>query len=343
MDLPLIWFLVIGFMFVMYFVLDGFDFGVGMSLPILGRSETDRRRIINAIGPVWDLNETWLIVAGASLFAAFPEWYATMFSGFFLALLVLLLGLIARAVSFEFRHQRDSARWRAGWDACIVAGSVIPALLWGIAFANVAQGVPMEPHQGGALVTGSLLTLLNPYGLLGGLTMLALCLAHGAVFLSLKTDGDLKARAHRLADRALLTTTGLAVVFLLWTVIQNPAPLVIVLAALAAITCLAAWMLNRVERDGWAFASTAATVVLAVSTLFGSLLTRAGGPFVMPASDPEGGFVGLTVANASSSAYTLEVMSWAALVCLPLVLAYQAWTYWVFRRRVTAAAVEVLH
>jgi cytochrome d ubiquinol oxidase subunit II len=342
-DLPLIWFLVIGGMFVMYFVLDGFDFGVGMSLPVLGRTETDRRRIINAIGPVWDLNETWLIVAGASLFAAFPEWYATMFSGFFLALLVLLLGLIVRAVSFEFRHQRDSARWRAGWDACIVAGSVIPALLWGVAFANVAQGVAMEAHQGGALMTASLVSLLNPYALLGGLTMLALCLAHGAVFLSLKTDGDLKARAHALADRALLATAGLAVVFLAWTVLQNPAPLVVVLAALAAVACLAAWMLNRVERDGWAFAATAVTVVLAVSTLFGSLLTREGGPFVMPAADPTGGFVGLTVANASSSPYTLEVMSWAALVCLPLVLAYQAWTYWVFRRRVTAAAVEVAH
>jgi cytochrome d ubiquinol oxidase subunit II len=342
-DLPLIWFLVIGFMFVMYFVLDGFDFGVGMSLPILSRDETDRRRIINAIGPIWDLNETWLIVAGASLFAAFPEWYATMFSGFFLPLLVLLLGLIVRAVSFEFRHQRDSARWRAGWDACIVAGSVVPALVWGVAFANIAQGVPMEAHQGGALMTASLLSLLNPYGLLGGITMVALCLAHGAVFLSLKTDGSLKVRAHALADRALLATAGLAGLFLLWTVLQNPAPLVLVLAALAAIACLAGWMLNRVERDGWAFAATAATVVLAVSTLFGSLLTRAGGPFVMPASDPTGGFVGLTVANASSSQYTLEVMSWAALVCLPLVLAYQAWTYWVFRRRVTVASVEVAH
>ncbi|MGC5078254.1 cytochrome d ubiquinol oxidase subunit II [Agrococcus sp. DT81.2] len=343
MDLSLVWFLLIGFMFVVYFVLDGFDFGVGMSLPILGRSETDRRRIINAIGPVWDLNETWLIVAGASLFAAFPEWYATMFSGFFLALLVLLLGLIVRAVSFEFRHQRDSARWRAGWDACIVAGSVLPALIWGVAFANIAQGVAMEPHQSGALVTGSILSLLNPYGLLGGATMVALFLAHGAVFLSLKTDGDLKARAHALANRALSATAALAVVFLLWTVLQNPSTLVIVLAALAALTCVAAWMLNRVERDGWAFGATAATVALSVLTLFGSLLTREGGPFVMPASDPRDGFVGLTVANASSSQYTLEVMSWAALVCLPLVLAYQAWTYWVFRKRVTVAAVEVAH
>ncbi|KAA6433893.1 cytochrome d ubiquinol oxidase subunit II [Agrococcus sediminis] len=340
MDLSLIWFLLIGFMFVMYFVLDGFDFGVGMSLPVLGRSETDRRRIINAIGPVWDLNETWLIVAGASLFAAFPEWYATMFSGFFLALLVLLLGLIVRAVSFEFRHQRDSARWRAGWDLCIVVGSAIPALLWGVAFASLAQGLPMEPHQGGALMTGGLLSLLSPYALLGGITTLGLFLAHGAVFLALKTDGDLKQRAHALAGRALLGTGVVAVVFLAWTVAQNPTPLVVVLSALAAVALVGAWLMNGVGRDGRAFALTAATVAFAVLALFGSLLTRAGGPFVMPASNPTADFVGLTVANASSSPYTLEVMTWAALICLPLVLAYQAWTYWVFRRRVTVAAVE---
>lgn len=163
------------------------------------------------------------------------------------------------------------------------------------------------------------------------------------MFLSLKTDGDLKARAHRLAGHALSATAVIAVVFLVWTVLQNPSLIVTVLAALAALTCVTAWMLNRVERDGWAFAATAATVVLAVLTLFGSLLTREGGPFVMPAADPTADFVGLTVANASSSQYTLEVMSWAALVCLPLVLAYQSWTYWVFRKRVTAAAVEVTH
>lgn len=340
MDLQLVWFLLIGVMFVVYFVLDGFDFGVGMALPVLGRSETDRRRIINVIGPVWDLNETWLIVAGASLFAAFPEWYATMFSGFFLALLVLLLAVIVRAVSFEFRHQRDSARWRAGWDRCITIGSVVPALIWGVAFANLAQGLPLEPHQGGALMTGGLLTLLNPYGLLGGLVLVALCLAHGAVFLSLKTDGDLKERAHALADRTLVVAAGLAVVFLLWTAIQNPTPLVIVLSALAAVTCAAAWIMNRARRDGWAFGFTAATIALAVLTLYMSLATRAGGPFVMPASNPVDGFVGLTVANASSSQYTLEVMTWAALICLPLVLAYQVWTYWVFRKRVTVLSLE---
>ncbi|WP_306232212.1 cytochrome d ubiquinol oxidase subunit II [Agrococcus beijingensis] len=340
MDLQLVWFLIIGAMFVVYFVLDGFDFGVGMALPVLGRSETDRRRIINAIGPVWDLNETWLIVAGACMFAAFPEWYATMFSGFFLALLVLLLALIARAVSFEFRHQRDSARWRAGWDLCITVGSVVPALVWGVAFANLAQGLPMEPHQGGALMTGGLLSLINPYALLGGIVLVALCLAHGAVFLSLKTDGELKERAHGLADKALIGAAVLAVVFLVWTVLQNPTLLVIVLAALAVVTCVAAWIANRVQRDGWAFGFTAATVGLAVLTLYMSLATRVGGPFVMPASNPTDGFVGLTIANASSSQYTLEVMSWAALICLPMILAYQAWTYWVFRKRVTVQALE---
>ncbi|WAC65695.1 cytochrome d ubiquinol oxidase subunit II [Agrococcus sp. SL85] len=343
MDLALVWFAIVGLMFVAYFVLDGFDFGVGLSLPILGRSESDRRRIINAIGPVWDLNETWVIVAGAALFAAFPEWYATMFSGFFLALLVLLLGLIARAVSFEFRHQRDSARWRAGWDACIVAGSAIPAVIWGVAFANLAQGLPMEAHQGGALVTGGLLTLLNPYALLGGATTLVLFLAHGAVFLALKTDGELKARAHALANRALLGALALAALFLGWTVLQHPQPLVVVLAALAAVALALAWVANRAQRDGRAFVATAVTVALAVGTLLGTLLVREGGPFVMPASNPTGDFVGLTVANASSSPYTLEVMSWAALFSLPVIAAYQIWTYWVFRKRITASHVEVAH
>ncbi|WP_404311139.1 cytochrome d ubiquinol oxidase subunit II [Agrococcus terreus] len=343
MDLPLVWFAIVGLMFVAYFVLDGFDFGVGLSLPILGRTDGERRRIINAIGPVWDLNETWVIVAGAALFAAFPEWYATMFSGFFHALVVLLLGLIVRAVSFEFRHQRDSARWRAGWDACIVAGSAIPAVIWGVAFANLAQGVPMEPHQGGALVTGGLLALLSPYALLGGATTLVLFLAHGAVFLSLKTDGELKASAHRLAGRALLGALALAALFLGWTVVQHPSPLVVVLAVLAALTLAGAWLANRAERDGRAFALTAATVALAVGTLLATLLVREGGPFVMPASNPVGDFVGLTVANASSSPYTLEVMTWAAVFSLPVIAAYQIWTYWVFRKRITAAHVEAAH
>ncbi len=199
MDLAYLWFWIVGFLFVGYFVLDGFDFGVGMSLPFLGKDDISRRQIINTIGPVWDLNETWVIVAGACLFAAFPEWYATLFSGFYLALLLILLALILRGVSFEYRHQRDSLRWKKGFDAMIVIGSAVPALLWGVAFANIVQGVPLDAdHE----FTGSLLTLLNPYGLLGGLTTLLLFFTHGVYFVALKTDGQVHADARRLARRS---------------------------------------------------------------------------------------------------------------------------------------------
>ena len=215
MDLAYLWFFIVGFLFVGYFVLDGFDFGVGMSLPFLGKDDISRRQIINTIGPVWDLNETWVIVAGACLFAAFPEWYATLFSGFYLALLLILLALILRGVSFEYRHQRDSLRWKKGFDTMIVVGSAVPALLWGVAVANIVQGVPIDAdHE----FTGSLLTLLNPYGLLGGLTTLLLFFTHGVYFVALKTDGQVHDDARRLARRAGLLTVVVAAAFLVWTV-----------------------------------------------------------------------------------------------------------------------------
>ena len=215
MDLAYLWFWIVGFLFVGYFVLDGFDFGVGMSLPFLGKDDISRRQIINTIGPVWDLNETWVIVAGACLFAAFPEWYATLFSGFYLALLLILLALILRGVSFEYRHQRDSLRWKRGFDTMIVVGSAVPALLWGVAVANIVQGVPLDAdHE----FTGSLLTLLNPYGLLGGLTTLLLFFTHGVYFVALKTDGQVHDDARRLARRAGLLTVVVAAAFLVWTI-----------------------------------------------------------------------------------------------------------------------------
>jgi cytochrome d ubiquinol oxidase subunit II len=198
MDLAYVWFFIVGVFFVGYFVLDGFDFGVGMSLPFLGRNEVSRRQIINTIGPVWDLNETWVIVAGACLFAAFPEWYATLFSGFYLALLLILLALIARGVAFEYRHQRDDLRWKKRFDLMIIVGSAVPAFLWGVAVANIVQGVPIDADFE---FTGNLLTLLNPYAILGGLTTLLLFFTHGVYFVALKTDGqvhtDARVRSRR--------------------------------------------------------------------------------------------------------------------------------------------------
>ena len=337
MDLAYVWFFIVGVLFVGYFVLDGFDFGVGMSLPFLGKDDIGRRQIINTIGPVWDLNETWVIVAGACLFAAFPEWYATLFSGFYLALLLILLALIARGVSFEYRHQRDSLKWKRGFDTLIVVGSAVPAFLWGVAVANIVQGVPLDAaHE----FTGSLLTLLNPYGLLGGLTTLLLFFTHGVYFVALKTDGTVRTDARRLAGRSGLITVVVAAVFLLWTVMNATnagAPallLVTVCAGLAAVLLIGSLIANRIDREGWAFGFGAATVAFAVLTLWLALF-----PNVMPSTgDPAGT---LTIENASSTDYTLSIMTWAAVIFLPLVLLYQGWTYWIFRKRVTRSRIEL--
>lgn len=335
MDLAYVWFFIVGFLFVGYFVLDGFDFGVGMSLPFLGKDDTDRRVLVNTIGPVWDLNETWLIVAGASLFAAFPMWYGTLFSGFYLALLVILLALIARGVSFEYRHQGKGEQWTKWFDGMIVVGSAVPALLWGVAFANIIQGTPID--ETGNYV-GTFFTLLNPYALLGGLTTLMLFFTHGAIFVTLKTDGDLKERAKALVTKSTAITVVVAASFLVWTAWQHRAiehlPVLLGLSAAAAVALIGAWVLNMIGKEGWAFTSMALTIVFAVGAILAALF-----PNVMPSSiDPA---YSLTIENASSTDYTLTVMSWVALFALPLVLAYQGWTYWVFRKRVTRQMIPV--
>lgn len=329
MDLSVLWFWIVGFFFIGYFVLDGFDFGVGMALPFLGRDEIDRRVMINSIGPVWDMNETWLIVAGASLFAAFPEWYATLFSGFYLALLLILLALIIRGVSFEYRHHRPDSRWRSWFDGMIIVGSAVPALLWGVAFANIVQGVPLD---GAHNFTGTLFTLLNPYALLGGATTLLLFFTHGVVFLSLRTDGDLRVRAQALALRSGAITIVVAAAFLLWTNIAGGHPASWLLAGGAAVLLIGSFLANMRGRERIAFALMAATIAVAVGSLFATLF-----PNVMPASNDIAN--SLTIANASSTPYTLSVMSWVALIFLPVVLCYQGFTYWVFRKRVTRSTI----
>ncbi|KGJ82823.1 cytochrome C oxidase assembly protein [Cryobacterium roopkundense] len=330
MDLNILWFWIIAFMFIGYFVLDGFDFGVGMSLPFLGKDDTDRRVLINTIGPVWDLNETWVIVAGASLFAAFPEWYATMFSGFYLPLLLILLALIVRGVSFEYRHQRPESAWKNWFDGMIIVGSAVPALLWGVAFANVVRGVPLDADFN---YIGTVFDLLNPYALLGGLTTLLLFFTHGVIFVALKTEGDIRVRARRLAITVGLVTIVVAAVFLTWTTLAFGTLASGLLAAVAALTLVGAFVANLRGAERWAFGLMAVTIGLAVVTLFASLF-----PFVMPASnDPANS---LTIENASSSAYTLTVMSWTALIGMPVILGYQAFTYWVFRKRIGRAHIE---
>ncbi len=325
MALTDVWFGLIAILWIGYFFLEGFDFGVGILLPVLGRSENDRRVMINTIGPVWDGNEVWLLVAGGATFAAFPEWYASLFSGFYLALLLILLALIMRGVAFEYRGKADSPQWRRGWDQAIFWGSAVPALLWGVAFANIVAGVPLDKDHN---FTGSLLTLLNPYGLVGGLVTFGLFTLHGAFYLALKTDGDVRMRANALARRLAGPTVGLSVVFLLWTQLRDGRLASWVLTVLAAAALLAAVAATWRGREGWAFVGTGLTVALAVASLFATLY-----PDVMPSSTDAA--FSLTTTNASSTHYTLIVMTWVAVALVPVVLLYQGWTYWVFRRRIS--------
>ena len=327
MPLSTLWFILIAVLWTGYFVLEGFDFGVGILLPFLGRDDIERRTMINTIGPVWDGNEVWLLTAGGATFAAFPLWYASLFSGFYLALLLILVGLIIRGVSFEFRSKVAAGRWRQGWDRAIFWGSALPALLWGVAFANIVRGVPLNAAH---VYTGSLLTLLNPYGLLGGLATLTLFTLHGAIFLSLKTTGELRQRARQAALRTAAVAVPAAAAFLVISQVAHGRLATDLTAALAAAALLAAVAAIARGREGWAFLGTAVTLVLAVATLFGDLW-----PDVLPSTTSAA--YSLTVHNASSSHYTLTVMTWVALIFTPVVLAYQGWTYWVFRRRVTGA------
>ena len=324
MELTDVWFLLIAVLWVGYFVLEGFDFGVGMLLPVLGRTETERRVLINTIGPVWDGNEVWLLVAGGATFAAFPEWYATLFSGFYLPLLLILLALIVRGVAFEYRGKVDDDKWRARWDLAIITGSVVPALLWGVAFGNIVRGVPIDAD---GEYTGGFFNLLNPYALLGGVVTLTLFLLHGAVFLALKTTGDVRARANALAARIGVVAVVVAAGFLLWTQLDHGDAASAVTAAVTAVALVAALLANRAGREGWAFLAMAVTLATAVATLFLSLY-----PDVMPSSTDSA--FSLTTENASSSSYTLKIMTWVAVAFTPIVLLYQGWTYWVFRKRI---------
>ncbi|MEV4471947.1 cytochrome d ubiquinol oxidase subunit II [Nonomuraea sp. NPDC049504] len=321
MELTTVWFVLIAVLWTGYFVLEGFDFGVGILLPLLGGDEAERRVIVKTIGPVWDGNEVWLLVAGGATFAAFPEWYATLFSGFYLPLFLILLALIVRGVALEYRNKSDSTR---GWDRAFFWGSLGPAFLWGVAFANIVRGVPLDAdHE----FTGNLLTLLNPFALLGGAVTLALFTLHGAIFLALRTSGELREGAVRIA-RTLAPVTMLVMIAFLIT-LDGGKPVWWAAVVMAGTGLAAALVATLRGRDGWAFTASALAVVAFTAALFTGLW-----PNVLPALDPAHS---LTVTNAASSPYTLTVMTWVAAIFTPVVLAYQAWTYWVFRRRLTGA------
>ncbi len=332
--LQTVWIVLIAVLWIGYFVLEGFDFGVGVLLPILGKNEAEKRTMLTTLGPLWDGNEVWLLVAGGATFAAFPEWYATLFSGFYLPLFLILFALIIRGVAFEYRSKYGDLKWRARWDLAIVVGSFLPALLWGVAFANLVRGVELEQlSSGGFIYVGGFWALLNPFSLLGGLVTLTLFLTHGAIFISLKTDGELRYRARALAIRLGLVATVLAVVFLLWAQIAYSsntwtwAPVLI-----AAVSWLGGLAAMYKGREGWAFTFSALTLAMAVTSVIGFMY-----PNVMPNIDRSE--IGLTIANASSTEGTLKIMTIVALVMTPIVLAYQAWTYWIFRKRLTASMI----
>jgi cytochrome d ubiquinol oxidase subunit II len=329
-ELSTVWFILIAVLWTGYFVLEGFDFGVGMLLPVLGRGrdadDTERRRrvMINTIGPLWDGNEVWLLTAGGATFAAFPHWYATLFSGFYLPLLLILVALIVRNLGFEYRHKRDSVVWKRRWDLAIVVGSFVPALLWGVAFTNIVRGVPIDANKE---FVGNLWTLLNPMALLGGLVTLSLFLTHGALFVALKTAGPIREDARRLAGRIGIVAAALAVVYLLIIGFQQGTVASWATTVVAAVALLGALFANLRDREGWAFLGTFVCIAFAVATLFLALF-----PDVMPSTlDPA---YSLTTTNASSTDYTLRIMTIVALIFTPIVLLYQGWTYWVFRKRI---------
>jgi cytochrome d ubiquinol oxidase subunit II len=329
MELNTLWFVLVSVLVIGFFLLEGFDYGVGILLPFLGKDDRDRRVIINTIGPFWDGNEVWLIAAGGAMFAAFPNWYATMFSGFYLALVLMLLALIARGVSFEFRSKDRHPSWRRLWDWMIFVGSFVPALLWGVAFANLIRGVPIDADM---QYVGNFWDLLNPYALLGGLATLSAFTLHGALFLSLKTKGEIVERAHRAASRLWLPTVVMVFAFVIAGYFAtdmftglgiNPGP--VPLGAGAAL--LAAGWLIRQRRHGWAFVMSGLTIALAAMTVAIGLYPRVMVSSLNPAWS-------LTIYNASSSPYTLRIMSIVALFLVPIVLLYQGWSYWVFRKRI---------
>jgi cytochrome d ubiquinol oxidase subunit II len=336
--LQTLWFILIAVLWIGFFFLEGFDFGVGMFLPFLGKNDTERRAIINTIGSVWDGNEVWLLSAGGAMFAAFPHWYATMFSGFYLALFLFVIGLILRGISFEYRSKDSNPVWRNRFDWMIAIGSFLASFLLGTAFANLARGVPIDENM---TYTGNLFTLLNPYGLIGGATTVIVFLLHGANFLGLKLEGELRERVHQLSKKiyvaAAIITTILLVTTYVYTDITsklgiNPGitPIASYVALLVTI-----FFINR-KMEGWAFILTALHIVLTQVTFYILMFPRV----MISSTDPA---YSLTIYNASSSQYTLTVMSIIALIFVPIVVAYQGWTYYMFRKRITAEKQSLVY
>jgi cytochrome bd ubiquinol oxidase subunit II len=330
-----LWFGVIAVLFLGFFILEGFDFGVGMLMEPLARigsgdREITRRATLNTIGPVWDGNEVWLIVAGAAMFAAFPGWYATVFSTLYLPLLAILFGMIVRAVAIEWRGKIDDTKWRAWADFGIAAGSWLPGVLWGVAFAILVSGLPVDAA---GHAHPSITDVLNPYTLLGGLATAGLFLLYGAIFIALKTSGPIHDDAYRFAKWLSLPVTGLVAGFGVWTQLAHGKNWTWVVLGVAVVAQLAAVLLVWLRRfDGLAFFCAAVVVAAVVVLLFGVLY-----PNLVPST--LNAQWNVTIYNASSTPYTLKIMTWVTAIMAPLTVVYQAWTYWVFRQRISAEQI----
>jgi cytochrome bd ubiquinol oxidase subunit II len=325
------WFIVIAVLWTGFFILEGFDFGVGMLHGLVGTDDASRRAAINTIGPLWDGNEVWLIVAAAAMFAAFPGWYATMFSGMYLALVLLLAALIVRGVAFEYRGKRDAASWRTTWDVLLTVGSALAPLLIGIALADLLHGLPINSAQN---YTGSFWDLFQPYAVWTGITLVAVCALHGATFLCLKTTDAMRERSGVLARRIAPFTVVFVIGFIIWThVTASSAFFLNVIELLAILAVIASAWLVYARRDGWAFTATAVTIASCILAIFTNLY-----PNVMVSSTSQA--YNLTVHNTASPPYALKEMTIVVVVFLPLVLLYQAWTYYVFRRRVSRSEFQ---
>jgi cytochrome d ubiquinol oxidase subunit II len=325
-----LWFVLIGVLWTGYFVLEGFDFGVGMLVKGLGRDDVEKRMIIHSIGPVWDGNEVWLITAGGATFAAFPNWYATTFSGFYLPLFLVLAALIVRGVSFEFWGKVPSARWRSSWEWALAIASGAAALLFGVAWADFVHGVPMNASH---TMTASLWDLLHPYALLGGLVTLSLFLTHGASFLSLRTSGEVQQRAQETARRAAPIAALLAIGFLVWTVVTQSFGIGVLVPAILAILAFSLLPLSARRSSQRAFSVSCGAILLLMVVLLAALY-----PNALPSSTSHA--YDLSLAAAASEPYTLTVMTIVAIIFVPVVVAYQSWTYWVFRHRLGRADFE---
>ena len=336
MDLRILWFILIAVLYIGYFVLEGFDLGVGMLLPFLSKEDTKRRMLLNTIGPHWDGNEVWLITAGGATFAAFPHWYATLFSGFYLPLFLMLVGLILRGVSFEFRSKDESKLWRSFWDWAISIGSFLPALLWGVAMANFLRGVPIDANM---QYVGGFWNLLNPFALLGGVISVVAFLIHGAMFLTLKVEGDLVEKSRKVASTLwvpllVLFAGMIAYNYLATDMLSNSGVLPMVIGILAWVSLLVAGFVMKQKRDGLTFGLTSASIALTMVAVFLQLFPRV----LISSLDPAWS---LTVFNSASGDVTLQVMTKVVLFTLPIVLAYFFWSYWIFRKRVSQDARQL--